>query len=87
VTASHIHVGAPATGGPVVVNFAPPVNASNDFGFSGVVRFADFVLRPDQGVRSSDDMVQAILGENSYCNVHSTVNPGGEVRGQFRLSR
>jgi len=87
VTASHIHVGAEKTAGPVVVNFAPPVPASNDFGFSGVVKFSDFVLRPDQGIRSSEDMVQAILGGNSYCNVHSTVNPGGEIRGQFTLKQ
>ena len=87
VTASHIHVGADKTAGPVVVNFAPPTNASNDFGFTGNVAFSAFVLRPDQGIRSSDDMVQAILGGNTYCNVHSTVNPGGEVRGQFTLSR
>ena len=87
VTASHIHVGAEKTPGPVVVNFAPPVPASNDFGFSGTVAFSAFVLRPDQGIRSSDDMVQAILGGNSYCNVHSSVNPGGEIRGQFTLKQ
>ena len=87
VTASHIHVGSDKTAGPVVVNFAPPVNASNDFGFTGTVAFSAFVLRPDQGIRSADDMVQAIIGGNSYCNVHSTVNPGGEVRGQFTLAR
>ena len=87
VSASHIHVGADKTSGPVVVNFAPPVPASNDFGFTGVVKFSDFVLRPDQGIRSSDDMVQAILGGNSYCNVHSSVNPGGEIRGQFTLKQ
>ena len=85
VTASHIHVGAPATAGPVVVNFTVVANSSNDFGFSGVVRVADFTLRPDQGIRSGEDMVQAILGENSYVNVHSRVNPGGEIRGQLRL--
>jgi hypothetical protein len=83
VTASHIHVGADKTAGPVVVNFAPPTPASNDFGFTGVVKFSEFVLRPDQGIRSSDDMVQAILGGNSYVNVHSTINPGGEIRGQL----
>jgi hypothetical protein len=32
-------------------------------------------------------MVQAILGGNSYCNVHSAVNPGGEIRGQFVLQK
>ena len=85
ITASHIHVGAEKTAGPVVVNFTVPSTASNDFGYTGVVKFGDFLLRPDQGIRSSDDMVQAILGGNSYCNVHSQVNPGGEIRGQFTL--
>jgi hypothetical protein len=87
VIASHIHVGAEKTPGPVVVNFVVPATASNDFGFSGTVAFSAFVLRPDQGIRSSDDMVQAILGGNSYCNVHSQVNPGGEIRGQFTLKQ
>jgi len=87
VVASHIHVGAERTAGPVVVNFVVPATASNDFGFSGTVAFSAFVLRPDQGIRSSDDMVQAILGGNSYCNVHSQVNPGGEIRGQFTLKQ
>src|SRR6478752_1115828 len=43
VTASHIHVGAAGTGGPVVVNFAPPVPASNDFAFSGTVQDTEFL--------------------------------------------
>jgi hypothetical protein len=85
VTASHIHAGSTSTAGPVVVNFAPPVNASNDFTFAGTVKDTEFVLRPDQGIRSADDMFQAILGGNSYVNVHSTVNPGGEIRGQLTL--
>jgi len=85
VTASHIHAGAAGTNGPVVVNFAPPVSASNDFGFTGVTKDTEFILRPDQGIRSADDMFQAILGGNSYVNVHSTVNPGGEIRGQLIL--
>jgi CHRD domain-containing protein len=87
VTASHIHVGAVGTPGPVVVNFAPPLTASNDFDFSGTVQDTDFILRPDQGIRSSDDMFQAILGNNSYVNVHSQVNPGGEIRGQLVLKQ
>jgi len=87
VTASHIHAGADKTAGPVVVNFAPPPNASNDFGFNGVVPFSAFVLRPDQGIRSAEDMAQCILGGNSYVNVHSTVNGGGEIRGQLILKQ
>lgn len=86
-TASHIHVGATRTAGPIVVNFAPPISASNDFGFSGIVRDADFVLRPEVGIRSADDMFQAILGGNSYVNVQSSANPGGEIRGQLVLKQ
>jgi hypothetical protein len=85
VTASHIHAGGAGTAGPVVVNFAPPINASNDFSFSGTVRDTEFVLRPDQGIRSADDMFQAIIGGNSYVNVHSQVNGGGEIRGRLTL--
>lgn len=86
VTASHIHVGATQTAGPVVVNFAPPANASNDFSFCGTVADTAFVLRTDQGIRSADDMFQAIFGGNSYVNVHSTINPGGEIRGQLGVA-
>ena len=87
VTASHIHAGAAGTAGPVVVNFAPPTTASNDFSFTGVVPDTAFALNPAVGIRSADDMFQAILGGNSYVNVHSTVNPGGEIRGQLILKQ
>jgi hypothetical protein len=87
IAASHIHVGAEGVGGPVVVNFTVPTAASNDFSYSGTVADTAFVLRPDQGIRSADDMFQAILGGNSYVNVHSAVNPGGEIRGQLVLKQ
>jgi hypothetical protein len=85
VTASHIHVGAAGTNGPVVVNFAVPSTASNDFAYSGTVRDVEFTLRPDQGIRSADDMFQAILAGNSYVNVHSQANAPGEIRGQLTI--
>ncbi|MEP7306247.1 MAG: CHRD domain-containing protein [Acidobacteriota bacterium] len=87
VTASHIHAGPAGTAGPVVVNFAPAVASSNDFSFTGVVPDTAFALNPNVGIRSADDMFQAILGGNSYVNVHSTVNPGGEIRGQLILKQ
>lgn len=87
VTMSHIHVGAAGTTGPVIVNFAPPVNASNDFGFTGTVAEGQFVMRPDLGIRSADDVFQAVLGNNTYVNVHSAANPGGEVRGQLMMKQ
>ena len=87
VTAGHIHVGAPGAGGPTVVNFVVPTPASNDFRVAGTMRDVEFTLRPDQGIRSPDDMFQAILGGNTYVNIHSQVNGGGEIRGQLTLVR
>ena len=44
----------------------------------------DFVARPAQGINTLDDMIQAIVNGNSYVNIHTTQNPGGEIRGQLK---
>jgi hypothetical protein len=86
VTAGHIHVGGlGVASGPTMVNFTVPTSASNDFRISGTAGDSGITLRPDQGIRSADDAYQAILGGNTYVNVHSQVNGGGEIRGQLRL--
>lgn len=86
-TAGHIHVGGPDVGGPTVCNANVVPNLSNDFGFTiGPCNSAATVtLRPDQGIRSFEDFVQAVLGENTYINIHTAVNGGGEIRGQLLL--
>ena len=82
--ASHIHVGADNVGGPVVINFAVPAGGiSNDYALSGTFACSDVVARAAQGINSCDDFEQALLLNNTYVNVHSTANPGGEVRGQL----
>ena len=83
VTAGHIHAGGAGVAGPVVVNFTVPVNASNDFRIAGTARATDVVARQAQGVNSFEDLIQAIMTGNAYVNVHSQVNPGGEIRGQL----
>src|SRR5687768_12058059 len=81
-TASHIHVGAPGVGGPVVINFTVPAGGiSNDFALVGTFGCSDVVARAAQGINSCDDFEQALLLGNTYVNVHSTANPGGEIRG------
>jgi len=88
VTASHIHAGAAGVAGPVVINFAPVVGTSNDFGFSGTISCAtDFVPRAAQGVGSCEDFEQMMMLDNAYVNVHSGLNPGGEIRGQLSHPR
>ena len=83
-TASHIHVGAANVGGPVVINFTVPAGGiSNDFALQGTFACSDVVARAAQGINSCEDFEQALLLGNTYVNVHSTANPGGEVRGQL----
>jgi hypothetical protein len=81
-TAAHFHAGGPGVSGPVVVNFTIQPNVSNDFSISGTATAADLVPRQAQGINSWDDFVQALTLGQIYINVHSAVNPGGEVRGQ-----
>lgn len=83
-TASHIHVGAQGQNGPVVINFTVPAGGiSNDFGLVGTFACSDVVPRAAQGINSCEDFEQALLLGNTYVNVHSTANPGGEIRGQL----
>lgn len=81
-TAAHFHAGGPGVAGPVVVNFTVATNISNDFAIAGTATAADLVPRPAQGINSWDDFIQALTLGQVYVNVHSTVNPGGEIRGQ-----
>lgn len=83
-TASHIHAGASGVAGPVIVNFTVPAGGiSNDFGLTGTFGCTDVVVRAPQGINSCEDFEQAIMLGNTYVNVHSSANPGGEIRGQL----
>ena len=75
----------PGANGPVVVNFViPGVGAiSNDYAFSGTFGCSDVVNRAAQGINSCEDFEQSLMLNNTYVNVHSTANPGGEIRGQL----
>ncbi len=80
-TASHFHVGAPEVVGPTVVNFTVLTNISNDYAITGTASDLSNA-RAAQGINSWEDFLQALLLGNIYINVHSTANPGGEIRGQ-----
>jgi hypothetical protein len=81
-TAAHFHVGAAGVAGPVVVNFTVVTNISNDYAISGTASATDLTVRPANGINSWEDFIQALQLGNVYMNVHSTANPGGEIRGQ-----
>jgi hypothetical protein len=79
---AHFHVGGPGVAGPTVVNIAFPAGISNDYNLSGSATAANLIVRGDQGIRSWEDFLQGLLGGQMYLNIHSAVNPGGEIRGQ-----
>ena len=69
-TASHIHMGAAGTNGPVVVPFTKSGDA--------------FSAAPD--AKLTEEQYAAYKAGNLYVNVHSATNPGGEIRGQLKGS-
>ena len=81
----HFHAGGPGLAGPIVVDLSPPANISNDFVLTGTVNAAALRARPEVGIRSWEDFVQALTGGQVYVNIHSAVFPGGEIRGQMQV--
>ena len=68
-TAAHIHIGAAGKNGPIIV----PLAKSGDNGWS-----------VPAGAKLNDDQLKAFKAGDLYVNVHSTANPGGEIRGQLK---
>ncbi|MCA1583932.1 MAG: CHRD domain-containing protein [Acidobacteria bacterium] len=79
---AHFHVGGVGVAGPIVVNITVPPQISNDYTLSGTANASALIPRTDQGIGSWDDFIQSLLGGQTYLNVHSNNNPGGEIRGQ-----
>ena len=89
VVASHIHANATGTNGPVVIPFfgspSPPFSSTDGCNTlaEGTRTSADLILRPLAGINSWNDFINALIAGNTYVNVHTTANPGGELRGQL----
>lgn len=66
-TAAHIHRGAPGVNGPVVIG-AP------SFPLGSPVHFETTI---------TDALETDLLAGNLYLNVHTSLNPSGEIRGQL----
>jgi len=67
--AAHIHNGAPGKNGPVIV----PMTKSSD---------NTWTIAP--GAKFTDAQYEAFKAGNTYVNVHSAANKGGEIRGQLK---
>lgn len=89
VTQSHIHCGLPGTNGPVVVflyGFGPIVSPNGVLS-QGTITAANVIPRPASaacpgGVATLADVIAKLQSGGAYVNIHTTANPGGEIRGQ-----
>jgi CHRD domain len=81
-TAAHIHAGAAGANGGIVVNlFAAPAGApASTITASGTARSADTI-----GTLAGNfpGLVTALKAGTLYVNVHTSANPGGEIRAQI----
>jgi hypothetical protein len=84
-SAGHIHVGPRGVGGPVVINFPIPTGRTGDLPLTFRVGIAAFVPRPEIGIATMADAIQAIVGGNAYVNIHTSQFGAGEIRGQLTV--
>jgi hypothetical protein len=96
---SHIHFGQRGVNGGIMIffctNLTPPAGVPipqrcplREGTVSGTVTAADVVGPTAQGVapQNLDNVISAIQSGQIYANVHSTRWPGGEIRGQVKVS-
>ena len=76
VTAAHFHIGKIGESGPVVKNITSSFNGQNATG----------VWRTTGADPLTGALITALLTNNLYLNVHTSANPGGEIRGQVVLA-
>ena len=68
-TAAHIHMAEPGKNGGVIVPFVKEGDST-------------FVAPP--GAKMNEEQCRAYKSGNTYVNVHSAKNPGGEIRAQLK---
>jgi CHRD domain len=98
VTQAHIHVGQRLVNGGISVWLCgteaipgPPdtPRCPSSGTVKGTITAANVVGPAGQGVAPGEfeDLLQAIRKGVTYANVHSTLAPGGEIRGQIKVRR
>lgn len=91
VTMGHIHVGAAGVNGPVVVWLLPPDGTApqspsgNITGTLSTGRIRASSIRGIAGAPpiSLDSLRRLLRSGTTYVNLHTQLNPGGELRGQI----
>jgi len=95
---SHIHFGRPGLNGGIVLflctNLTPPVGVPTPPAcpappatVTGTLTAANVIPLPAQGIDAGAtgfaEMLKAIRASAAYANVHTTLHPGGEIRGRL----
>ena len=78
ITAAHIHVAPPGVDGPIIF---PLTDSTFVDRLTGTVTEADFV--PAGGLTTFAEALDAMDNGDTYINVHTLGNPGGEIRGRI----
>lgn len=88
ITMAHIHAAAAGVNGPVVTWLypsGPPAmlipGTTNGILYEGVIRKANLIGLLAGGEIS--DLVDLLVAGNAYVNVHTSLYPAGEIRGQI----
>lgn len=83
-TAAHLHVGGAGTNGAIVLPLfaAPTGSPASTISASGTSKSAD-LTGPLQGQFA--EFAKAIKAGTIYANVHTSANPGGEIRAQVSV--
>lgn len=77
VTVAHIHNGALGVGGPVILDIRSLIDFSSRDFTSGAIFSKVLDVTPAQA--------SVLLAGNGYFNIHTSRNPGGEIRGQINV--
>jgi len=85
---AHIHVGPAGVAGGVTVPFTQQIPRQTSGTFSGSFTAANVAAAtaPDAGISLDagdfEGLLNLMRAGNTYTNIHTTANPGGEIRGQ-----
>ena len=71
VTGAHFHLGAPGVDGDIVIDLSADVSQADD----------EVVI--EGGAAADAAFVTALRAGDIYVNIHTDLNPGGEIRGQL----
>lgn len=96
ITQSHIHFGKPGINGGIAAWLCqgtltgpagtPNCEGARTGGASGVITAASVIGPAGQGIAAGEfeELLDAIRAGATYANVHSTLRPGGEIRGLIK---